>query len=222
MKILVVEDERPLADALRRGLVQERYVVEVVHDGDEADWAIRGGGFDVVLLDIRLPGLSGLEVCRRVRQAGERVPILLLTALDATSDVVAGLDAGANDYLTKPFAFDELLARIRAACRSRAAPGSMVCVGDVAVDTAGRTASVAGEEMVLTTKEFQLLEYFVAHAGTALPHARLASALWPDDGKPDSNSLEVYVGKLRRKIGRGARRPSIATIRGFGYVMREP
>jgi DNA-binding response OmpR family regulator len=220
LRILVVEDEPALADALRRGLVEERYAVEVARDGDEALWAANGGGFDLIVLDLLLPGLPGLEVCRRLRRAGNRVPILVLTAMDSTEDVVAGLDAGANDYMTKPFAFRELLARIRAATRPRAAEGAVLRVGALSVDTAARAASVDGVPLPLTSKEFQLLETLAAHPGTATSRDRLASAIWAHDDAPDSNALEVYAANLRRKIGRGRGRPVLAAIRGFGYVLR--
>jgi two-component system OmpR family response regulator len=145
----------------------------------------------------------------------------MLTALDATRDVVAGLDAGANDYLTKPFEFAELAARVRAALRGPASHGSVARVGALTLDTASRAAFVDGAPLELTTKEFQLLEHFVAHVGVAVSRTRLVDSLWSDDDAPDSNALEVYVGNLRRKIGRGPCRPVIQTIRGFGYIFRE-
>jgi DNA-binding response OmpR family regulator len=221
MKILVVEDEPVLADALRRGFTEERYVVDVAHDGEEALWAAKGGGYDLVILDLLLPRLPGLEVCRRLRSSGNRVPVLMLTALDATDDVVAGLDAGANDYMTKPFAFRELAARVRAALRRPASVGSVTNIGALSVDSAARSASVGDVALELTTKEFQLLEFLVARAGTAVARSRLIETLWAHDDEPDSNALEVYVANLRRKIGRAAGRPRIETIRGFGYVLRE-
>lgn len=220
MRILVAEDEPALADALQRGLTEERHVVDVARDGDEALWAVQGGAYDLVILDLLLPGLPGLEVCRRLRRGGNRVPILMLTALDATDDVVAGLDAGATDYMTKPFAFRELAARVRAALRGATSEGSLARVGELVIDSAAHKAVVEGAELELTAKQYQLLEFLVAHVGTAVSRTRLTEVLWAHDDAPDSNALEVYMAMLRRKIGRGPGRPTIETIRGFGYVLR--
>lgn len=223
MRILVVEDEPSLAAALRRGLEDELFVVDVATDGEEALWAARSGAHGVVVLDVLLPKLSGLEVCRRLRREGVGVPILMLTARDATSDVVLGLDAGANDYLVKPFAFEELLARVRALARTKAvARASVVEIDDLRVDTAARRVFRGDAEIELTAKEYQLLEHLALHEGAVASKERLAEALWADECGPDSNAIEVYVANLRRKIDRGRARPLLHTMRGAGYSLRKP
>jgi DNA-binding response OmpR family regulator len=223
MRILVVEDEPALAAALRRGLEDELFAVDVARDGEEGLWAARSGAYDLVILDLLLPRLPGMEVCRRLRGEGARVPILMLTARDSTRDVVLGLDAGASDYLTKPFAFEELLARVRALLRrTTAARTSVVEIGDLAIDTAAHRASRAGEAIELTAKEYQLLEYLAVHEGEVVSKGRLAEALWAHDCEPDSNAIEVYVAHLRRKIDRGRAVLLLQTVRGAGYVLRVP
>jgi DNA-binding response OmpR family regulator len=222
-RILIVEDEAPLARALRRGLADELHAVDVVGDGNEAMWAARSGAYDLVVLDLSLPGLSGMEVCRRLRRAGSKVPIVMLTARDAPADVVRGLDAGADDYVTKPFEFEVFLARVRAALRSRAtAAASRFVVEDLVVDTARHQAQRAGEELHLTAKELALLEYLAVHRGEVVPKSRLAEALWERDCDPDSNALEVHLAALRRKLDRGRATPLLHTVRGLGYVLRTP
>jgi DNA-binding response OmpR family regulator len=223
VRILVVEDEKPLAAALRRGLEDELYAVDVVHDGEEALWAGRSGTYDAVILDLMLPRLSGMEVCRRLRREGSTVPVLMLTARDSTTDVVLGLDSGANDYLTKPFAFEELLARVRALVRMAAsARGTVIEIGDVRIDTAAHRVSRGGADVELTAKEYQLLEYLAVHRGEVVSKGRLSDALWPHDCEPDSNAIEVHVARVRRKIDRGRDRPLIRTVRGAGYVLKDP
>ncbi len=223
MRILVVEDEAPIAAALRTGLEDELYAVDVARDGEEAVWAARSGAYDLLILDLMLPRLSGMEACRRLRREGVAVPILMLTAKDATRDVVAGLDAGANDYVTKPFAFEELLARVRTLLRGAgAARSSVVEVGDLRIDTAGRRVSRGGDEIALTAKEYQLLECLALHKDEVLSKERLAAALWAHDCEPDSNAIEVYVAHLRRLVDSGRAAPLLRTVRGAGYVLRTP
>ncbi len=220
-RILIVEDEVALASALRRGLEDERYAVDVSHDGEEGLWAASGEEYDLLILDLMLPRIDGLEVCRRLRADGRDVPVLMLTARDTTADVVSGLDAGANDYLKKPFDFDELLARVRALIRSASrATTSVLELADLEVDLAGRRVRRAGDEVSLTAKEFQVLEYLATHAGEVISKTRLAEAAWARDDYPDSNVLEVYIGNLRRKLDRGRDRALIHTVRGAGYVLR--
>ncbi len=221
-RILIVEDEPQLARALASGLAAASHTVDVVSDGEAGLAAAANGRAEVVLLDVLLPRLSGLDVCRRLRAAGSRVPVLMLTARDATEDVVAGLDAGANDYLTKPFAFAELLARIRALLRSdSSARTAELSLADLVLDTAAYTVKRGGAALALTQKEFQLLATLVQHQGNVVPRQRLIDSLWHGDSSPDSNALEVHVATLRKKLdGLGPR--LLHTVRGFGYVMREP
>jgi DNA-binding response OmpR family regulator len=222
VRILVVEDEAPLADALRAGLSDEFYAVDVARDGEEGLWAARSGVYDAIVLDRRLPRVPGIEVCRRLRAERSHVPILMLTAMDTTRDVVAGLDAGANDYLVKPFAFEELLARLRALLRAASLDRSSVIeLADLRIDTAAHTVTRAGETVELTAKEFQLLEFLARHRGEVVSKERLGEALWAHDCEPDSNALEVYVANLRRKLERGRDRELLHTVRGAGYVLRD-
>ena len=221
-RILIVEDEPQLARALASGLAAASHTVDVVGDGEAGLAVAANGRAEVVLLDVLLPRLSGLDVCRRLRAAGSRVPVLMLTARDATEDVVAGLDAGANDYLTKPFAFAELLARIRSLLRSdSSARTAELSLADLVLDTAAHTVKRGGAALALTQKEFQLLATLVQHQGNVVPRQRLIDSLWHGDSSPDSNALEVHVATLRKKLdGLGPR--LLHTVRGFGYVMREP
>lgn len=221
MRILVVEDEAVIADALQRGLEDELYAVDVASNGEDGLHAARSGAYDLVVLDLLLPGLPGLEVCRRLRARGTTTPVLMLTAKDATRDVVAGLDAGANDYLTKPFAFEELLARVRALLRSSSRSlAAVVRLGPLTVDTTAHRASLGERLLDLTAKEQQLLEYLAVHRGEIVSKDRLAQALWPHDCEPDSNALEVHVATLRRKLA-GPENASglLRTVRGAGYVL---
>jgi two-component system response regulator MprA len=221
VRILVVEDEAAIAQAVRTGLEDERYVVDVRSSGDEGLRAAQSGEYDLVILDLLLPGIPGMEVCRRLRARGRAVPVLMLTARDATRDVVAGLDAGANDYLTKPFAFEELLARVRALLRTATRSlAAVVRVGPLTVDTGAHRASVGGAFLDLSAKEYQLAEYLAVHRGQIVSKERLAQALWSHDREPESNAIEVYIASLRRKLGSG-RADLIHTVRGAGYVMRE-
>ncbi|MHC4777909.1 MAG: response regulator transcription factor [Planctomycetota bacterium] len=221
-RVLVVEDEKALARALKKGLASERYAVDMVHDGEEALWAAKEGEHDLVVLDLMLPKLSGMEVCRRLRKKSVDVPILMLTAKDTVEDIVAGLDAGANDYLTKPFEFPEFLARVRALLRTRASAGSSVLrIADLELDTAAKSVARGGDEVVLTSKEFQLLEYLLRNQGSVLSPERLLTALYEFDDDPESNVLRVYIANLRRKIDRGHDTKLIHTLRGLGYVVRK-
>jgi two-component system response regulator MprA len=222
-RLLIVEDEPALARALARGLSGAAHTVATAADGEAALPAIASGRPEVVILDVMLPKLSGLELCRRVRAAGNHVPILMLTARDAVNDVVEGLDAGANDYLTKPFAFQELLARIRALLRWRAAAGGAeLRAGALAVDTARHTALLDGQPLLLSPKEYQLLEALLRRKNTVVSRRQLTDTLWHGDSNPDSNAMEVHVAALRRKLGASAGAPQLQTVRGFGYVLRDP
>jgi len=219
-RLLLVEDEEPLARSLAIGLRDEGYLVDRAADGEEALWEAQSRRHDAVILDLRLPRVGGLEVCRRLRERGDRTPILILTACDATDDVVAGLDRGADDYLRKPFAFAELLARVRALLRRGSNGASArLRVRDVELDTAAHRVWRGGREVAVTALEFRLLEFLLLHAGTVQSRDRIAAALWADELGPDSNVLEVLVAKLRRKLDRGAAEPLLRTRRGAGYFL---
>lgn len=218
-RILVVEDHQALATAIARGLREESHVVEVVGDGAAALLAARAWTFDAMLLDARIPAPDGFEVCRQLRAERRTLPILMLTACDASEDVVRGLDAGADDYVTKPFVFAELLARLRALVRrGSAGTGSVLRVGPLGLDQEARRAFVGGETVELTEMEFRALELLVLRAGKVVTRERLSDALWGADRGPESNALEVHVARLRRKLGDPAG-GLLQTRRGVGYVL---
>ena len=222
-RILLVEDEPELARALSRGLCDAAHTVDVVMDGEAAMLAAASERHELMILDLLLPGIPGLDLCRRLRARGWATPILMLTALGATEDVVQGLDAGANDYLVKPFEFDELLARIRALLRHGSpARSALMTAGELELDSSTHSARLAGRSLPLTQKEYQLLEVLLRHKGTVVSRRRLVDSLWQGDLDPESNSLEVHVARLRRKIGTHGGAPLLHTVRGFGYVVREP
>jgi two-component system response regulator MprA len=222
-RVLVVEDDERLAASIRRALAYDGHQVRVTADGDAGLAAIRDDRPDVVVLDVMLPGLDGLGICRRVRAAGDDVAILLVTARDAVPDRVAGLDAGADDYLVKPFAHDELLARVRALLRRRgpAAAGDVLRLADLEVDPAAMTVRRGGAAVDVTAQEFRLLEHFARNPRVVLTRSRLLEAVWGLDARTASNVVDVYVGYLRRKLEDGGRTRLIHTVRGAGYVLRE-
>ena len=220
-RILVIEDETALAEALARGLRDERYSVDVCRDGDTGLVLATDGNHDLLVLDLMLPGRDGMDVCRTLRRRGLSIPIMMLTARDKTQEIVGGLDAGANDYMTKPFVFEEFLARVRTLLRVHSeARSSSVEIADLTLDLAGRRVYRSGDEISVTAKEFQILEYMVLHRGRVLSKACLAEAAWNVGEYPSSNVIEVYIGNLRRKIDRGRRPRLIHTLRGAGYVLR--
>ena len=224
MKVLVVDDDRALRDALRRALSLGGYEVELAAGGQQGLSRLALAAPDAVVLDIGMPDIDGLEVCRRVRQAGNRLPILMLTARDAVEDRIDGLDAGADDYLVKPFDVGELKARLRALLRRTAAPGRPAALRYHELQLDGdRHGVVVGDAFTeLTRTEFQLLELMMENPGRVLTHAVIYDRVWGYDFGPESNALRVYVGYLRRKLQAAGARPLIHTVRGVGYVLREP
>lgn len=224
MRILVVDDDRAVRDALRRALTLAGYEVAQAEDGEQALERIAQSVPDAVVLDIGLPGFDGLEVCRRVRMLGNRVPILILTARDAVSDRIDGLDVGADDYMVKPFDVGELKARIRALLR-RANPegaGEVLAFAEVVLDAERHGAQVGEGFVELTRTEYQLLELLMLNPRRVLPHSLIYDRVWGYDFGPTSNALRVYVGYLRRKLEEAGARNLIHTVRGVGYALREP
>lgn len=216
MRILLVEDDPQLGDGLTVGLRQSGFAVDWVRDGQSADLALSTEDFDLVVLDLGLPRLGGMEVLRRARAAGRDMPMLILTARDATGDKVAGLDAGADDYLVKPIDLDELAARIRALTRrrgGRAAP--LLMHGEIALDPAARTVTQAGAPVELSAREYALLHMLLENAGRVLTRSQLEQSLYGWRDEPDSNALEVHIHHLRKKLGSEL----IRTLRGVGYTI---
>jgi two-component system response regulator MprA len=221
-KILVIEDEEQIASFLRRGLTYEGYEVEVAADGPTALSKARETRMDLIVLDLMLPGMDGLEVCRRLRTANSALPILILTARDSVSDRVQGLDAGADDYMVKPFALAELLARVRALLR-RAGPGEpeLLEFGDLRLDTGTRQVYRSEKLIELTSKEFDLLELFLRHPRKVLTRETIYDRVWGYDFGGESNIIEVYIRYLRQKLEGEGKSRLLFTVRGVGYVLRE-
>jgi DNA-binding response OmpR family regulator len=224
IRILVVEDESKVARAVQDGLEAEGYAVTLATTGDEGLETARAQDFDLVVLDLMLPGPDGFEILAALRHAGDATPVLVLTARDTVLDRVAGLDAGADDYLVKPFAFAELLARIRALLRrGRADAPDRLSVGDLEIDPLGRRASRAGQALTLTAREFALLEFLVRHQGQVVSRDQIAREVWeePSRGTPLDNVIDVHIMRLRRKVDRDGGDRLIHTVRGVGFVARE-
>jgi two-component system, OmpR family, response regulator MprA len=224
MRVLVADDDRAVRDALRRALALAGYEVSAADSGSQAIERVAQAMPDAVVLDIGMPDIDGLEVCRRVRMLGSRVPILMLTARDAISDRVTGLDAGADDYLVKPFDVEELKARLRALVR-RAEPednGEELSFAELRLDSERHGAAVGDSFAELTRTEYQLLELLLRNPRRVLTHSLIYDRVWGYDFGAASNALRVYVGYLRRKLERAGARPLIHTVRGVGYVLREP
>lgn len=224
MHILLVEDERRLASAIRRVLEEEGHVVDVVHDGEDGLYQALLETYDVIVLDVMLPGRDGFSVARELRAKGRTTPILMLTARDAIPDRVAGLDAGADDYLVKPFALSELLARLRALdrrARMSAGEGHVLRVGDLELDLRAREARRGGRRVELTAKEFALLEALMRHPGQVLTRSQLLDMVWHYDATIESNIVDTYVHYLRTKVDKDFEPKLIRTVRGAGYAIRD-
>jgi DNA-binding response OmpR family regulator len=220
MRLLVVEDDARIARFMAKGLREQSYAVDVATNGDDALYQAAINTYDLVLLDVMIPGRDGFEVCRELRAAGQKIPILMLTAKDAVEDRIAGLDFGADDYLTKPFEFRELLARLRALLRrSGELRPVRIEVADLVLDTGARAVSRSGTNIPMTTKEYALLEYLARNAGRVVGRAAIAEHVWEETFDPFSNLIEVYINRLRRKIDLGRVAPLLQTRRGAGYIL---
>lgn len=222
MRILVVEDEKKVANFLKHGLEEERYVVETVHDGVDGLHLARDKSFDAILLDVMLPGIDGFEILRRLREDNVNTPILMLTAKGSTEDKIEGLDLGADDYLPKPFSFDELAARLRALLRrsSEEKTTKLKCA-DLILDTVTHIATRNNKEIELTTKEYALLEYLMRNKNRILSRSTITQHVWKHTFDPESNIIDVYIKRLRTKLGMEEQNSIIQSIRGVGYRIRE-
>jgi DNA-binding response OmpR family regulator len=222
MRILLVEDDEKMARLLQRGLEEERHSVALAHNGSEGLHLAQSYGFDAIILDVMLPDLNGFEIARRLRQAKKRMPVLMLTARDALNDVVKGLDVGADDYLTKPFAFDELLARLRAVARRGPVEQlPKLQVADLVLDPPKHRISRAGKPIHLTRTEYQLLEVLMRRAGRVLSRAAIIEAVWGFDGRVETNTLDAFIRLVRTKVDTGHQKKLIHTVRSVGYVLQE-
>ncbi|MBI1966511.1 MAG: response regulator transcription factor [Gemmatimonadetes bacterium] len=223
MKILVVEDDRKVAGFIEQGLREEGYAVDVAPDGDEATMLAHVYEYDLVVLDVMLPKKTGLQVANELRREGRKTPILMLTARDTTEDVVRGLDAGADDYLTKPFKFDELLARVRALVRRGGAGRTeLLSYGPLELDRLKHKVRVDGKHLELTPKEFHLLQHFLLHPEEVVRRTELLEKVWDMHFDPESNVVDVHVGNLRRKLKAASGKELIQTVRGVGFRLQEP
>jgi two-component system response regulator MprA len=224
MRIMVVDDERAVRESLRRALELEGYQIELAENGEEALYRLDSDAQpDALILDVLMPGVDGLEVCKRLRRTGSKLPVLMLTARDAVENRVAGLDAGADDYVTKPFALEELLARVRALLRRASEDsGEVLGFADVELDPGTREVTRGGDPIELTRTEFSLLELFLRNPRQVLTRSVIFERVWGYDFGFASNSLDVYIGYLRRKTETGGKPRLIQTVRGVGYALREP
>jgi heavy metal response regulator len=222
VRILVIEDEKKVAEFIRRGLREEGYAVDIAHDGNEGLYMAMNAEYDLILLDVMLPRMDGFDVCTRVRSEGLHVPILMLTAKDGVRYKVKGLDAGADDYLTKPFAFEELLARIRALVRKRYQhKDTLLKVGDLVLDIVSHRVIRGEREIKLTTKEYALLEYLMLNPGAVITRTMISEHVWDINFDTFTNVIDVYISYLRKKIDRDSEIKLIHTIKGRGYIIAE-
>ena len=223
MRLLLAEDDAQLGRTLTKGLRQEAYAVDIVADGENAIHNALINEYDIIILDVMMPRRDGFSVCRELRRNGSRTPVLMLTARDTVADKITGLDAGGDDYLTKPFEFAELLARLRALLRRRTTDllAAEVRIGSLRVNMASHTVDRAGRSIVLTSKEFALLAFLARHEGHVVSRAEICAHVWDDNHDPYSNAIEVYINRLRRKIDSVSDAPLIDTRRGAGYMLAE-
>jgi DNA-binding response OmpR family regulator len=220
--LLVIEDEASMGDLLRRGLEEENHTVTLARDGPEGLHTAETCGVDAVIVDVMLPGLSGIDIARRLRASGRKVPILMLTARDAPGDIVKGLDAGADDYLTKPFPFNVLLARLRALSRRAAQPPSdTLQIADLTLDPVTHDVRRAGVSVGLTQTEFRVLEFLMRRAGRACSRAAIIDGVWGLEKDVQANTVDAFIRLLRAKVDEGRASPLIHTVRGYGYIVRE-
>jgi two-component system, OmpR family, response regulator len=221
MKILVVEDDRTVGQYVKRGLEEQRYQADLVDDGMEGLRLASGGRYDIIVLDLRLPGMSGFEMLRTLRDRGNTTPVLVLTAQDSVDFKVQALRAGADDYVTKPFAFEELLARVEAlGRRPKEIRDPVLTVGDLELDIATREVRRAGEKIELTPKEYTVLEYLMRHAGRVMSRTLITEYAWDYHFDPGTNIVDVVINRLRKKVDSGQQQKLVHTVRGVGYVVR--
>ncbi len=223
MRLLLAEDDAQLGRTLTKGLRQEAYAVDVVADGENAVYHAMVNEYDIIILDVMMPRRDGFSVCRELRRNGTKTPVLMLTARDTIADKITGLDAGGDDYLTKPFEFAELLARLRALLRRRSTDllAVEVRIGSLRMNMASHTVERAGRTVVLTTKEFTLLAFLARHEGHVVSRAEICAHVWDDNHDPYSNAIEVYINRLRRKVDSVSDTPLIHTRRGAGYMLAD-
>jgi len=222
MRILIVEDEKKIAGFIKRGLKDEGHVVDMAHDGEEGHFLASTNDYDLIILDLMLPKMDGITICKKLREAKNPAPILMLTAKDGVKDKVLGLDSGADDYLTKPFAFEEFLARVRNLLKKKGslAPTKFK-VADLTLDLLTHKVTRADKEIGLTTKEYALLEYLMRNAGTVVTRTKISEHVWDIDFDTFTNTIDVYINYLRKKIDSGAKKKLIHTFRGRGYILKE-
>ncbi|MCP4216010.1 MAG: response regulator transcription factor [bacterium] len=222
MRIILIEDDKKIAAFVKKGLEEEHYAIDVANDGEEGAYQATTNDYDLIILDIMLPGKDGIEICREIRSKKICTPILMLTAKTAIRDKVKGLDTGADDYLTKPFAFEELLARIRSLLRRKQTYKSAVLeVADLVMDPASHTVTRAGKRISLSGKEYGLLEYLMRNAGRVLTDTKIIEHVWDMNYAPESNIVKVYIHYLREKIDKGFDKKLIKTIRSLGYTIKD-
>ena len=220
MRLLLVEDDARIARFVAKGLREQAYAVDVASTGEDALYQAAINTYDLVILDVMIPGRNGFEVCGELRKSGQRMPVLMLTARDAVEDRITGLDRGADDYLTKPFEFRELLARLRALLRrSGELRPAKITIADLVLDTAAQSASRGGRPVTLTAKEYALLEFLARNAGRVVGRAEIAEHVWDETFDPFSNLIEVYVNRVRGKIDADSEKPLLHTRRGAGYIL---